>query len=143
MKFKAFTLLELLIASLITGVIGFIVVFFIDDMILVSKTQQTFDKQEEDLALFEMMLENDIFLSDTFYFFDNTFLIQKDTTEVIYSRNETEVYRISSMDSAIFYLPILDMNLQKLSTNPYLQITYQLADEKVKAMYIDESDYLR
>lgn len=116
MKFKAFTLLELIIASLITGVIGFIIIYFLQDILLVTKIQQASKKQEEDLAVFDMLLTNDLFLSDTFYFSNGNLEIIKDTTQITINQNQTEITYINSIDTNVFYLPIENLrgNTQNL-----------------------------
>lgn len=143
MKFNAFTLLELLITSIITGVIGFIVVFFIDDMIITSSHLQTIQKQEEDLALFDMLLEEDLFLTDTFFLDYTNLVLKKDTVDIYYQKEETKINRIVNTDTTKFHLPISGLNIKRMNKKTILEIEYLLASEKVKAFYIDESDYLK
>lgn len=143
MKFKAFTLLELIIASLITGVIGFIIIYFLQDILLVTKIQQASKKQEEDLAVFDMLLTNDLFLSDTFYFSNGNLEIIKDTTQITIIQNQTEITYINSIDTNVFYLPIENLRFNSINGNPFIEITYKLSSTVFKAKYIDESDYLK
>ncbi|MGB0870189.1 MAG: PulJ/GspJ family protein [Flavobacteriales bacterium] len=143
MKFNAFTLLELLITSIITGVIGFIVVFFIDDMIITSSHLQTIQKQEEDLALFDMLLEDDLFLTDTFFLDYTNLVLKKDMVDIYYQKEETKINRIVNTDTTKFHLPISGLNIKRMNKKTILEIEYLLASEKVKAFYIDESDYLK
>lgn len=143
MKFKAFTLLELMIASLITGIIGFIIVYFIQDIVLVTKGQQAAQQQEEDLAIFDMLLTNDLFLSDTFYFTNGNFEIIKDTSSIYYKQNNTEITRIKSLDTTLFYLPIETIRLNNTNKKRIVEVTYNLSSELVKAIYLDEADYLK
>lgn len=143
MKFKAFTLLELIIASLITGIIGFIIIYFLQDVMLITKGQQAAKQQEEDLALFDLMLTNDLFLSDTFYFSNSQFEILKDTTRIEYIRNDNAIRRVEARDTALFYLPLEDFRLNTTNKKQVLEVTYSLMSSPVKAIYIDEADYLK
>ncbi len=143
MKFKAFTLLELIIASLITGIIGFIIIYFLQDIMLVTKGQQAAKKQEEDLALFDLLLTNDLFLSDTFYFNNSQLEIIKDTTRTYYIKNDNAVTRIHTQDTSLFYLPLEDFRLNTSNKKQVLEATYNLTSSSVKAIYIDEADYLK
>lgn len=143
MKFKAFTLLELIIASLITGIIGLIIIYFLQDILLVTKIQQASKKQEEDLAVFDLLLTNDLFLSDTFYFVNGQFEILKDTTRIQYIKNDNAVTRINAPDTSLFYLPLEHFKLNTTNNQHVLEATYRLSSSSVDAIYIDEADYLK
>lgn len=143
MKFKAFTLLELIIASLITGIIGFIIVYFIQDVVLVTKGQHAAQQQEEDVAIFDLLLTNDLFLSDTFYFVNGNFEIIKNTKKIHYEQNNTEIKRIELLDTTIFYLPIEIFRLNNTNKHATIEVAYNLSSELVQAIYIDEADYLK
>ncbi len=142
MRFKAFTLLELIIASLITGIIGFIIIYFLDDVLQVTQSQLSVKQQEEDMAIFDMLLTNDLFLSDTFYFKNGELEIIKDTTQIHYHWNENTMLRITDSDSSLFYLPIEDFRLNSSNKNQVLQVSYNLYST-LNAIYIDEADYIK
>lgn len=143
MKFKAFTLLELIIASLITGVIGFIIIYFLQDILMVTKIQQAAKQQEEDLAVFDLLLTNDLFLSDTFYFRNGNLEIIKDTTLISIQQNSTAITYIKALDTAVFYLPIDNMRLNTTKGNRIVEIAYNFIPTPLVANYIDEADYLK
>lgn len=143
MKFKAFTLLELIIASLITGIIGFIIIFFLQDIMLVTQGQHAAKEQEENLAIFDMLLTNDLFLSDTFYFVNGQFEILKDTSRISYIQTDNVMSRVYAQDTTLFYLPLEDFKLNTTQNKQVLEATYNLNTSSVKALYIDEADYLK
>lgn len=142
MRFKAFTLLELIIASLITGIIGFIIIYFLDDVLQVTQSQLKVKQQEEDVAIFDMLLTNDLFLSDTFYFKNGELEIIKDTTHIQYTWKENTMLRITDSDSSLYYLPIEDFRLNTSNKNQVLHVSYNL-NNTLNAIYIDEADYIK
>lgn len=143
MKFKAFTLLEIIIASLITGIIGFIIIYFLEDVLTVTKIQNAAQEQEEELAVFDLLLTNDLFLSDTILVRNGNVEIKKDTSLIVIQQQETEITYIRGRDTNVFYLPIEHVKLNASKHKQVIEVSYLFGETSVLAKYIDEADYLK
>lgn len=143
MKFKAFTLLEIIIASLITGIIGFIIIYFLEDVLMVTKIQNAAQEQEEELAVFDLLLTNDLFLSDTILVRNGNLEIKKDTSQIVIQQQNTEITYIRGRDTSVFYLPIEHVKLNANKDKQVIEVSYLLGETSVQAKYIDEADYLK
>jgi predicted MPP superfamily phosphohydrolase len=144
-KLKAFTLLELIIAAIITGALAFIVIFFVENMFSAMRLQQIRDRQTEDLAKFDLLILDDVFLSDTFMLENNELSIFKNNSQVRYLLEEHKLKRISKniIDTTSFSFPVLNLSVEN-KLNRCSKVIFDInLQETFEAVYLDESDCIR
>ncbi|MCT4665717.1 MAG: hypothetical protein N4A45_10835 [Flavobacteriales bacterium] len=143
-RIKAFTLLELLIASLITAIIAFAVIFFLNSFLQTQKLKNKAQQQIEDLALFDLLMVDDLFMSDTFYLDQKILFIEKNHQLISYDFGDQQLIRTHQKDRTTFTFTANDLSFHpenSIQKTP-LRIVINLAlDESFEIIYIDEADY--